>query len=550
MAYSPDVDYRKVARNKALKYGLDPVLFPRQIGVESINYSPAVISGRQASPAGAQGIAQFMPATARGLGINPLHPVEALDAAAKLMAGYVKKYGSYEKALRAYNAGPGNLQASYGFAETNNYVRKILQGHDPGGLSKPRRSSPGRSRTASPSTGGVLSTRTVSTPGAVLAPADTSLISGLLQAPAVEAKSMVPVTAPAPPSGVDALPSAQAVQAPSAPDISHQLAGIGVGAPSIVVPGTKRTVTGPSTTTTSPGRSTGRTLVIGDSLEVGTFPLLKKMLGGKVEGTFVGGKPSSWGIRQLKQRFRSGQFENVVFDMGTNDATAKELRASLKALTQIVGPDTRVYLATLNGPYDTSAKNELLHTYAANHPNVTLIPWHGVSKGGATLPDGIHGGYDKRAQTIAKALGYSASPTRTQPKGEGSFKLTGPNPGRIHPLVLDFGKQVAAVYGRPLVGSDGSGHSYYTKTGSVSEHTTGDAIDIPLSGKALLAAGRAALMAAGWSRKRAMSVKGGLFNVYQTVDGRRVRHQIIFNDYAQVSGSPHTDHLHISAAYR
>ena len=66
------------------------------------------------SPAGAQGIAQIMPATARGWGVDPNNPRQALDAAAKNMASYVKKYGGYENALRAYNAGPGAIQASQG----------------------------------------------------------------------------------------------------------------------------------------------------------------------------------------------------------------------------------------------------------------------------------------------------------------------------------------------------------------------------------------------------------------------------------------------------
>jgi hypothetical protein len=51
------------------------------------------------------------------------------------MARYVQQFGSYEKALRAYNAGPGNVERSKSFAETNNYVRTILGA---GGDSAPR----------------------------------------------------------------------------------------------------------------------------------------------------------------------------------------------------------------------------------------------------------------------------------------------------------------------------------------------------------------------------------------------------------------------------
>lgn len=149
MAYSPNVDYRAVARRKAAKYGLDPRIFQRQIGVESVDYSPAVISGRESSPAGAQGIAQFMPGTARGLGVDPLRPVKALDAAAKLMAGYVKKYGSYRNALVAYNAGPGAVGGSLP-GETQRYIQEILRGRDPGGLKKPQRTASGGPRVKAP----------------------------------------------------------------------------------------------------------------------------------------------------------------------------------------------------------------------------------------------------------------------------------------------------------------------------------------------------------------------------------------------------------------
>ncbi len=132
-------NYRQEARRAAARYGLDPDIYERQIGRESVNFSPAVISGRQRSPAGAMGIAQFMPETARSLGVNPLNPIEALDAAAKLMADYVKKYGGYEPALRAYNAGPGAIERSRGFKETNDYVAAILgPGRVPDGLEAPR----------------------------------------------------------------------------------------------------------------------------------------------------------------------------------------------------------------------------------------------------------------------------------------------------------------------------------------------------------------------------------------------------------------------------
>jgi hypothetical protein len=120
--------------------------------------------------------------------------------------------------------------------------------------------------------------------------------------------------------------------------------------------------------------------------------------------------------------------------------------------------------------------------------------------------------------------------------GSGQFKITGPNPGRLKPQLVSFAKQVAAVYGKPLTGSDGTGHSRLTVNGNVSQHSTGNATDIPASGQELIRMGRAALIAAGMPRKQAMKQTGGLFNVGS--------HQIIF---ATNQGGNHFNHLHISA---
>ena len=118
-------NYRKVARRAARRYGLDPSIFERQIQQES-GFRPNARSG-----AGALGIAQIIPETAKSWGVNPNDPKAALDAAAKHMAGYVQKYGSYKNALVAYNAGPGAVGKALP-AETQGYISKILGGKDPG----------------------------------------------------------------------------------------------------------------------------------------------------------------------------------------------------------------------------------------------------------------------------------------------------------------------------------------------------------------------------------------------------------------------------------
>ena len=125
------MDYREIAKQKALKYGLLPEVFERQIQAES-GFNPKAVSS-----AGALGIAQIMPSTAKGWGVDPRDPVAALDAAAKNMAGYIRTYGgfstqdpykvrsAYEKALQAYNAGPGSV-GKYMPTETKNYIQKVV----------------------------------------------------------------------------------------------------------------------------------------------------------------------------------------------------------------------------------------------------------------------------------------------------------------------------------------------------------------------------------------------------------------------------------------
>ena len=82
------------------------------------------------SPAGAQGIAQFMPGTAEAMGLlDPFDPDAAINAQAHLMRDLLGRFGSVPLALAAYNAGPGAVAACGcipPFPETRAYVTKIL----------------------------------------------------------------------------------------------------------------------------------------------------------------------------------------------------------------------------------------------------------------------------------------------------------------------------------------------------------------------------------------------------------------------------------------
>lgn len=116
--------YEPIARAAAMKYGIDPDVFVRQITQES-HWDPTSVS-----PSGAQGIAQFMPTTAASRHVDPLDPIAALDAAAKLdHENLIAFDGDYAKMLAAYNAGGGSVIRYSGippFPETQHYVAVIL----------------------------------------------------------------------------------------------------------------------------------------------------------------------------------------------------------------------------------------------------------------------------------------------------------------------------------------------------------------------------------------------------------------------------------------
>lgn len=121
--------YAQIAYNDAQKAGINATYFVKQINAES-GFNPFSFS-----PAGAIGIAQFMPNTAASLGIDPNNAEQSLSGAASLMKSLIAQFGSEAKALAAYNAGPATVDtavANYGAnwwqdipAETQNYIQKI-----------------------------------------------------------------------------------------------------------------------------------------------------------------------------------------------------------------------------------------------------------------------------------------------------------------------------------------------------------------------------------------------------------------------------------------
>jgi hypothetical protein len=115
--------YSSLFESAGARYGLSPAVLAAVAQAESGNNPQAV------SPAGAQGLMQLMPQTARGLGVDAFDPAEAVDGAARLLSSHLEKFGSLPLALAAYNAGPGAVSRYGGippYRETQGYVARIL----------------------------------------------------------------------------------------------------------------------------------------------------------------------------------------------------------------------------------------------------------------------------------------------------------------------------------------------------------------------------------------------------------------------------------------
>jgi soluble lytic murein transglycosylase-like protein len=119
-----NIPYASLFADAGKKYGVDPALLAAVAKAES-GFNPNAVS-----PAGALGLMQLMPETAASLGVNPMNPMQAVDAAARIFRQNLQRFGSVALAAAAYNAGPGAV-VQYGgvppYAETQNYVREVLE---------------------------------------------------------------------------------------------------------------------------------------------------------------------------------------------------------------------------------------------------------------------------------------------------------------------------------------------------------------------------------------------------------------------------------------
>lgn len=116
-----DLFIHEQAKNK----GVDPALVKAVIKAES-NFNPKAVSH-----AGARGMMQLMPATAKILGVkNSMDPFDNIKGGTSYLRDMLKTFKDKDKALAAYNAGPGAVRKYKGippYSETRNYVKKVNQ---------------------------------------------------------------------------------------------------------------------------------------------------------------------------------------------------------------------------------------------------------------------------------------------------------------------------------------------------------------------------------------------------------------------------------------
>ena len=98
-------------------------LYRANIEVESAYRQDAI------SSAGAIGLGQLMPVTARDLGVDPRDPLQNLDGSARYLAMMLESFGDPRLALAAYNAGPDAVRQYGGippYRETQNHVARVM----------------------------------------------------------------------------------------------------------------------------------------------------------------------------------------------------------------------------------------------------------------------------------------------------------------------------------------------------------------------------------------------------------------------------------------
>ncbi len=114
---------KSAAAEIAIREGVPPELFLALVHAES-SFNP-----KARSHVGAIGLTQLMPGTARELGVDPTDPIQNLSGGARYLRQQYQRFGTWQLALAAYNAGPtrvARLGRIPNIRETQNYVSKII----------------------------------------------------------------------------------------------------------------------------------------------------------------------------------------------------------------------------------------------------------------------------------------------------------------------------------------------------------------------------------------------------------------------------------------
>lgn len=165
----------------------------------------------------------------------------------------------------------------------------------------------------------------------------------------------------------------------------------------------------------------GGVLVVGDSLEVGTGPYLRRELGsGEVTIDARKGRPSGVGIEVLRRRLAASH-RVVVFDLGVNDDPSQPnlLAGNLDTVRELVGANRCLVVATLSRPpldgVTIDGMNRVITRFVAGTPGTQLFDWRAATRSNPRLlsSDGVHptpGGHAERARLLADAIGGCPAP--------------------------------------------------------------------------------------------------------------------------------------------
>jgi hypothetical protein len=187
----------------------------------------------------------------------------------------------------------------------------------------------------------------------------------------------------------------------------------------------------------------GGVIVVGDSLEVGTSPYLKRYLPGvQLTVDAVESRPSGDAVQALHDGLRASH-SVIVFDAGVNDDPAQPgvLAGDLRAVDQLAGGRCVVVATVSRPPYNgvgPEGLNGAISSFAGSRPNTQLVDWRAaaLANPGLINSDGVHptpAGYQLRARLIARGIGacLGAAPPPAAPPQRSAPPQAAPLPSAL-----------------------------------------------------------------------------------------------------------------------